>query len=49
MIYSRSLLSLTNNIAEGLHEDKCKDCQSYLEYMKVNIPTITKMLKKNLM
>ena len=30
-----SLSSLTNNLAKGFHKNKCKNCKSYLEYMKV--------------
>ena len=30
------LSSLTDNLAEGLHRGKCKDCKSSLEYMKAN-------------
>ena len=30
-----SLSSLADNLAEGLHNSKCNDCKSYLEYMNV--------------
>ena len=30
---SSSLLSLVNNLSEGLHSDKCTDCKSLLGYM----------------
>ena len=30
---SRSLSSLVDNLFEGLHKDKCKDCKSCLDYM----------------
>ena len=30
---SSSLSSLVDNFAEGLHNDKCTDCKSYLEYI----------------
>ena len=28
-----SLSKLIDNLSEGLHNDKCKDCMSYLDYM----------------
>ena len=31
---SSSLSSLVDNLAEGLHNNKCKDCTSCLEYKK---------------
>ena len=30
-----SVSSFVDNLAEGLHNDKCKDCKSCLEYIKV--------------
>ena len=30
---SASLSKLIDNLSEGLHNDKCKDCKSYLDYM----------------
>ena len=30
---STSLSKLVNNLSEGLHNDECKDCKSYLDYM----------------
>ena len=30
---SSSLSNLVDNLSEGLHSDKCKDCKSYLDYM----------------
>ena len=30
---STSLTKLIDNLSEGLHNDKCKDCMSYLDYM----------------
>ena len=30
---SSSLLSLVDNLSEGLHSDKCTDCKSFLDYM----------------
>ena len=30
---SRLLSSLVDNITEGLHNDKCKDCKSFLKYV----------------
>ena len=31
---STSLSNLVSNLSEGLHNDKCIDCKSYLDYMK---------------
>ena len=31
---STSLSKLVDNLSEGLHNDKCKDCKSYFDYMK---------------
>ena len=30
---STSLSKLVVNLSEGLHNDECKDCKSYLDYM----------------
>ena len=30
---STSLSELIDNLSEGLHNGKCKDCKSYLDYM----------------
>ena len=30
---SNSLLSLVDNLSEGLHSDKCVDCKTCLEYI----------------
>ena len=30
---SSSLSSLVDNLAEGLHNNKCTDCKSYPEYI----------------
>ena len=30
---STSLSKLVDNLSEGLHNDNCKDCKSYLDYM----------------
>ena len=32
---STSLSSLVDNLSEGLHSNKCIDCESYLEYMPI--------------
>ena len=32
---SSSLSSLVDNLSEGLHCDKCRDCKSCLDYMSV--------------
>ena len=32
---STSLSIPVNNLSEGLHNDKCIDCKSYLEYMSI--------------
>ena len=31
---STSLSKLVDNLSEGFHNDKCKGCMSYLDYMK---------------
>ena len=30
---STSLSNLVNNLSEGVHNDKCTDCKSYLDYL----------------
>ena len=30
---STSLSTLIDNLSKGLHNDKCKDCMSYLDYI----------------
>ena len=30
---STSLSNLVNNVSDGVHNDKCTDCKSYLDYM----------------
>ena len=37
---SSSPSSLSDNLAKGLHKDKCKNCKSELEYMAVNDGTL---------
>ena len=32
---STSLSKLVDNLSEGLHNDKCKDCKSYLDYVTI--------------
>ena len=32
---STSLSKLVDNLSEGLHNDKCKDCESYLDYVTI--------------
>ena len=32
---SSSLSNFAGNLSEGLHSDKCTDCKSYLDYMKI--------------
>ena len=32
---SRSLSNLLNNLSEGLHNDRCIDCKSCLDYMAI--------------
>ena len=45
---SSSLSSLANNLAKGFHKNKCKDCKSYLKYMKVkDASSIFKFLNCN--
>ena len=34
-IMSTSLSKLIDNFSEGLHNDNCKDCQSYLDYITI--------------
>ena len=35
-LMSTSLLVLVDNLSEGLHNDQCIDCKSYLDYMSIN-------------
>ena len=43
-----SLPSLADNLAKELHNSRCEDCESYLEYMKVKDKLlIFKFLKCN--
>ena len=45
---STSLSSLVDNLSDGLHNNKCTDCNSNLDYMKVeNSPLIFLCLKYN--
>ena len=53
---SSSLLSLLNNLTEGLHNYKCDDCDSYLYYIKkaknnsklyLNVLSVKGMIIKN--
>ena len=48
---SSSLSSLSDNLAKGLHKDKCKNCKSDLEsimaYWYSNVSTARKMMMKN--
>ena len=32
---SASLSNLVDNLSEGLHNDECKDCKSYLDYVTI--------------
>ena len=32
---STSLSNLVDNLSEGLHNDECKDCKSYLDYVTI--------------
>ena len=32
---SSSLLNLVDNLSDGLHNIKCTDCKSYLEYISI--------------
>ena len=32
---STSLSKLVDNLSEGLHNDKCKDCKSHLDYVTI--------------
>ena len=38
---STSLAKLIDNLSEGLHNDKCKDCMSYLDYMTTRDEQLT--------
>ena len=38
---ANSLTSLTDNFVEGLHNGKCKDCKSSLEYMTAKDDLLT--------
>ena len=45
---STSLSSLVDNLSDRLHSNKCKDCESSLDYMKVeHNQLIFKCLKSN--
>lgn len=45
---ARSLLSLADNLAEGLQSSKCKDCKSCLKYVETKDKLlIFKYLKRN--
>ena len=32
---STSLSNLVNNLSEGVYNNKCTDCKSYLDYMSI--------------
>ena len=34
---STSLSNLVNNLSDGVRNDKCIDCKSYLDYMTIRI------------
>ena len=45
---SSMLSSLVDDLSDGLHNDKCKDCNSYLDYTTIedeNIKLISKSFK----
>ena len=45
---SSLLSSLVDDLSDELHNDKCKDCNSYLDYTKIedlNIKLISKCFK----
>ena len=44
---SSSLLSLVVNLSEGLHNDKCTDCKSYLECISTKNELLTFNCSKN--
>ena len=47
-LMSSSLSSLVDNLTEGLHNDKCTDCKSCLDYMLIkDNQLIFKCLKCN--
>ena len=50
-----SLSRLADNLAQGLHNSKCKDCKLYLQYVNVKdgllsatVQIVTKIMKKSL-
>ena len=46
---STSLSKLIDNLSEGLHNDKCKDCMSYLDYMTTKDGQLKRIMKRTLM
>ena len=53
---STSLLNLVSNLSEGLHNDRCIDCKSYLDYMTtkdeqviLGVLGVKRIIKKTLM
>ena len=34
---SISLSNLANNLSKGIHNDKCTNCNSYLDYMSIKV------------
>ena len=47
-----SLLNLVDNLAEGIHKFKCKDCDCFLEYesvkdnlININVYLVTSLMK----
>ena len=37
---SSSLSKLVDNLSEGIHNNKCVDCKSYLDYIKTKIENV---------
>ena len=48
-----SLSNLVNNLREGIHKTKCKDCGCFLEYLVIwqyiNVYLATNVIQKSLM
>ena len=52
-LMSTSLSNLVSNLSEGLHNDRCIDCKSCLDYMttkdeQLNVLGVKKIMKKTL-
>ena len=50
---SSSLSSLIDDLSEGLHYDKCTDCESYLDYMitkddQISVLSVKRIIRQTL-